>query len=124
MWNKPHLLNALADLLIFAAAAALVAAAAVWGLAWLAVGRFTDEPRSTLVGSGALVAAAAIAVAAHRIEGGQAFAGGHALQDQPRLASAVAGADQLDQRPAQCLVGRPAEDALGGTVPAGDGAVQ
>lgn len=30
MWNKPHLLNALADLLILAAAAALLAAAAVW----------------------------------------------------------------------------------------------
>lgn len=41
-----------------------VAAAAVWGLAWLAVGRFTDEPRSAAVGTGALVAAAAIAVAA------------------------------------------------------------
>ncbi|MFW5474708.1 tryptophan-rich sensory protein [Knoellia sp. CPCC 206450] len=41
-----------------------VAAAAVWGLAWLAVGRFGDEPRSALVGTGALVAAAAVAVAA------------------------------------------------------------
>jgi len=30
MWNKPHLLNALADLLTLAAAAALLAAAAVW----------------------------------------------------------------------------------------------
>ena len=30
MWNKPHLLNALADLLMLAAAAALLAAAAVW----------------------------------------------------------------------------------------------
>lgn len=30
MWNKPHLLNALADLLILAAAAALLAATAVW----------------------------------------------------------------------------------------------
>ena len=30
MWNKPHLLNALADLLILAAAAALVAGMAVW----------------------------------------------------------------------------------------------
>lgn len=30
MWNKPHLLNALADLLFVAAAAALLAAAAVW----------------------------------------------------------------------------------------------
>ena len=30
MWNKPHLLNALADLLILAAAAALVAGLAVW----------------------------------------------------------------------------------------------
>ncbi len=30
MWNKPHLLNALADLLLLAAAAAVLAAAAVW----------------------------------------------------------------------------------------------
>ncbi|HZX32574.1 MAG TPA: cell division protein FtsQ/DivIB [Rhodocyclaceae bacterium] len=30
MWNKPHLLNAIADLLFVAAAAALLAAAAVW----------------------------------------------------------------------------------------------
>jgi cell division protein FtsQ len=30
MWNKPHLLNALADLLILAAMAALLAVAAVW----------------------------------------------------------------------------------------------
>jgi len=30
MWNKPHLLNAIADLLILAAAAALLAAGAVW----------------------------------------------------------------------------------------------
>lgn len=30
MWNKPHLLNALSDLLILAAAAALLVAAAVW----------------------------------------------------------------------------------------------
>ncbi|MBS1191484.1 MAG: cell division protein FtsQ [Rhodocyclaceae bacterium] len=30
MWNKPHLLNAFADLLFVAAAAALLAAAAVW----------------------------------------------------------------------------------------------
>jgi cell division protein FtsQ len=30
MWNKPHLLNALADLLMIAAAAALLAAGAVW----------------------------------------------------------------------------------------------
>ena len=30
MWNKPHLLNAIADLLILAAAAACLAAAAVW----------------------------------------------------------------------------------------------
>ena len=30
MWNKPHLLNAIADLLILAAIAALLVAAAVW----------------------------------------------------------------------------------------------
>ena len=30
MWHKPHLLNALADLLMLAAAAAVLAAVAVW----------------------------------------------------------------------------------------------
>jgi len=30
MWNKPHVLNAIADLLMLAAAAALLAAAAIW----------------------------------------------------------------------------------------------
>ena len=30
MWNKPHLLNAIADLLMLVAGAALLAAAAVW----------------------------------------------------------------------------------------------
>ena len=30
MWNKPHILNAIADLLILAAAAALLVAGAVW----------------------------------------------------------------------------------------------
>lgn len=40
-----------------------VAAAIVWGLGWIAVGRFTDEPRSALVGVAAL-AAAAVTVAA------------------------------------------------------------
>lgn len=32
MWNKPHLLNTLADLLMLAAAAAVLAAAAVWAM--------------------------------------------------------------------------------------------
>lgn len=36
------------------------AAAAVWGLAWIAVGRLTDEPASTLVGIAAAIAAAAV----------------------------------------------------------------
>lgn len=40
-----------------------VAAAIVWGLGWIAAGRFTDEPRSALVGVAAL-AAAAVTVAA------------------------------------------------------------
>lgn len=41
-----------------------VAAAVVWGLSWLAVGRFTDEPQSSLVGGGAVVAIiAAIGIA-------------------------------------------------------------
>ena len=30
MWNKPHILNAIADLLILAAVAALLVAGAVW----------------------------------------------------------------------------------------------
>ncbi|GGD26774.1 tryptophan-rich sensory protein [Nocardioides daphniae] len=34
-----------------------VTAAAVWGLSWIAVGRLTDQPDSTVVGIGALVAA-------------------------------------------------------------------
>ncbi len=41
-----------------------VAAAAVWGLSWLAFGRFADEPRSAVVGIGALVAVFAVAVSA------------------------------------------------------------
>jgi hypothetical protein len=36
------------------------AAAAAWGLAWIAVGRLTDEPASTLVGVAAAVAAVAV----------------------------------------------------------------
>ena len=40
-----------------------VAAAIVWGLGWIAVGRLTDEPRSALVAVAAL-AAAAVTVAA------------------------------------------------------------
>jgi TspO/MBR family len=34
-----------------------VAVAAAWGLAWIAVGRFTDEPSSAVTGSAAIVAA-------------------------------------------------------------------
>ena len=37
-----------------------VAGAAAWGLAWIAVGRLTDEPASTLVGIVAAIAAAAV----------------------------------------------------------------
>jgi len=40
-----------------------IAAAQVWGLAWIAVGRLTTAPDSTVVGVAALVAAAAIAAA-------------------------------------------------------------
>jgi hypothetical protein len=36
------------------------AAAAAWGLAWIAVGRLTDEPASTLVGVVAAIAAVAV----------------------------------------------------------------
>ncbi|CAN7477826.1 tryptophan-rich sensory protein [Knoellia sp. LjRoot47] len=41
-----------------------VAASAVWGLSWLAFGRFSDEPQSSVVGAFALVAAAAVAISA------------------------------------------------------------
>lgn len=41
-----------------------VAAAAVWGLAWLAYGRFSGEPQSAVVGAFAIVAAAAVAISA------------------------------------------------------------
>lgn len=41
-----------------------VALAVVWGLAWLAFGRFADEPRSTVVGVAAVAAALAVAAAA------------------------------------------------------------
>lgn len=41
-----------------------VAAAVVWGLSWLAVGRLSDESRSTAVGIGALVAVAVVAASA------------------------------------------------------------
>lgn len=37
-----------------------VSAAMAWGLAWIAVGRLTDEPSSAIVGVGAIVAAAAV----------------------------------------------------------------
>jgi hypothetical protein len=40
-----------------------VAAAVVWGLSWLAWGRFGDEPRSMVVGAAAVVAALAVAAA-------------------------------------------------------------
>lgn len=41
-----------------------VAAAVVWGLSWLAYGRFGDEPRSTVVGAAAVLAAVVVAVTA------------------------------------------------------------
>ncbi|KGN41791.1 tryptophan-rich sensory protein [Knoellia aerolata] len=41
-----------------------VAAAVVWGLGWLAWGRFADEPRSAVVGMAAVLAAVAVAAAA------------------------------------------------------------
>ncbi len=40
-----------------------VAAAMIWGLAWIAVGRISDEPESTATASAALAVAVAIAVA-------------------------------------------------------------
>ena len=39
-----------------------LAAAMAWGLAWIAVGRLADEPTSTIVGVGAVVAAIAVVV--------------------------------------------------------------
>lgn len=43
-----------------------VAVAMAWGLAWIAWGRFTDEPRSSLVGVAAIVAALVVLVATGR----------------------------------------------------------
>jgi drug/metabolite transporter (DMT)-like permease len=43
-----------------------VAAAMAWGLAWIAVGRLTDEPRSPLVGLAAVAAAVVVLVATGR----------------------------------------------------------
>jgi hypothetical protein len=43
-----------------------VAGAMAWGLAWIAVGRLTDEPRSALVGLAAVVAALVVLSAAAR----------------------------------------------------------
>lgn len=41
-----------------------VGVAVVWGLSWLAYGRFGDEPRSTVVGAAAVVAAVLVAATA------------------------------------------------------------
>ena len=41
-----------------------VAAAMAWGFAWITIGRLTDDPRSTLTGVTAAVAAAGVLVAA------------------------------------------------------------
>lgn len=43
-----------------------VAAAMAWGLAWIAVGRLADEPRSVATGIAAIVAAVVVLVAAQR----------------------------------------------------------
>ncbi|KRE60433.1 tryptophan-rich sensory protein [Nostocoides sp. Soil756] len=43
-----------------------VAAAMAWGLAWIAVGRLTDQPSSVVVGIAALVAAGAVLAAVPR----------------------------------------------------------
>jgi hypothetical protein len=43
-----------------------VAAAMAWGLAWIAVGRLTDEPRSPVVGVAAALAAVVVVVATAR----------------------------------------------------------
>ena len=43
-----------------------VAGAVAWGLAWVAVGRLTDEPRSVLVGLAALAAAVVVLAATSR----------------------------------------------------------
>ena len=41
-----------------------VAAAMAWGLAWIAIARLTDDPRSMIVGVGAIVAVAVVVAAA------------------------------------------------------------
>ncbi|GAA2741790.1 hypothetical protein GCM10009868_09180 [Terrabacter aerolatus] len=51
-----------------------VAAAMAWGLAWIAVGRLADEPRSVATGVAAVVAAAIVVVAAWRRHAGRAAA--------------------------------------------------
>ena len=71
--------NVLAAVVVLAAVAAVgvlvtrrfgsrwaVTVAIVWGLVWLAVGRFTGEPRSAVVGLAALVAAGVVVVATLR----------------------------------------------------------
>ncbi len=42
------------------------AAAAAWGLSWIAVGRLTDSPESVVVGAAAVVAALAVLALAAR----------------------------------------------------------
>ncbi|MGL5852938.1 MAG: tryptophan-rich sensory protein [Phycicoccus sp.] len=44
-----------------------VAGAMAWGLAWIAVGRLADEPRSAMVGAAALVAAVVVLLSAARV---------------------------------------------------------
>ena len=46
-----------------------VGLAMAWGFAWIAFGRFADEPRSTATGIGAVMAAVAIVVATARYRG-------------------------------------------------------
>ena len=41
-----------------------VAAAMAWGLSWIAVGRLTDQPASTLTGVAAVIAAVVVVAAA------------------------------------------------------------
>ncbi|GAA2514916.1 tryptophan-rich sensory protein [Pilimelia columellifera] len=62
------------------------AAAIAWGLAWIAVGRSTDEPRSTVVATTAVLAAVAVLVAT--------IVARRRLHGTPRSPDPAAGSDQ------------------------------
>jgi uncharacterized membrane protein len=63
-----------------------VAAAMAWGLAWIAVGRLTDQPRSTATAVAALVAAVVVVAAAVRYHRGDAVAQAPSRRRSPATA--------------------------------------